>query len=86
MFAYLVNEREFEKGFGSNLLDQYLFPNQELAIQFCHAYDLKENQLPHVPDYYIAQIYQGKIEINKEQFEQHRYQGNLIEMPEWNFK
>lgn len=86
MIVYLVDEMEYERGWGSRREDQYLFPTEELALEFCRKYDEKYNTASSAPDWYMRQEYQGRVNVNEEKFEKNRYKGTLVTMPpDWTF-
>lgn len=86
MRVFLVNEMEFERGWGSRIEDRYLFPTEEKAIEFCNAYNAKYNNQDIVPDWYMRQDYMGSVDVDKETFERRRYKGTLVQMPEnWEY-
>lgn len=86
MIVYLVNEMEYELGWGSRCEDQYMFPTEELALEFCRKYDEKYNTASSTPDWYMRQEYQGRVNVDKETFEKKRYKGTLVTMPpDWIF-
>lgn len=86
MQVFLVDEMEFERGWGSRREDQYLFPTAELAQEFCRTYNTKYNNQSSAPDWYMRQDYIGPVTVNKEQFDKKRYKGTLVTMPpDWTF-
>ena len=85
MKVHLVNEIESEAGWGSHDSDQYLFPSEELALEFCNKYHDTHNNLSYVPDTYYRQEYHGVVNVNEAQYTKHKYKGDLVVMPEWNF-
>ncbi len=85
MKVFLVNEIESEAGWGSRDSAQYVFPSEELALEFCEKYHAENNNLSYVPDTYYRQEYKGTVKITESQFNKHKYKGDLIVMPEWNF-
>lgn len=87
MLVHKVVEWEFERGWGSKPIDVYYFPTEELATKFAKKYSETHNTAVQVPDWYIVQEYVGQTNINsKEDFDKRKYKGDLIEMPEWEFK
>ena len=87
MLVHKLVELEFERGWGSKPIDVYYFPTEELAIKFAKKYSETYNTSEQVPDWYIAHDYKGQINVDsKEDFDNFKYKGDLIEMPEWEFK
>lgn len=87
MIVHKVVEWEFERGWGSKPIDVYYFPSEELAISFARKYSETHNTSVQVPDWYLVQEYRGTAIIDsKEDFDKHKYKGDLIDMPEWEFK
>lgn len=74
--AYLVEEVEFERGWGARVEDQYLFPTQELAKQFVEAYNKKWNNESYTPDWYMKQFYIGSWEVSQHCYDQRKYKGS----------
>lgn len=86
MKVYLVNTIESERGWGSKIESQSIFPTEHLAKQYCDIYNKKYNSTSAVPDWYMMQEYKGIIDVTKIQFEKLKYDGDLVEMPkDWTF-
>jgi len=85
MKAFLVDEMEFERGWGSRREDQYLFPTEELAKAFVDNYNKEHNNQDSAPDWYMRQDYIGEVQITESQFNSKKYKGNRIKMPHWEF-
>lgn len=86
MDAFLVDEMEFERGWGSRREDQYLFPTEALAKEFVEKYNTKHNNQGTVPDWYMRQDYIGEVQVTVSQFNAKKYTGTRIKMPQWEFK
>jgi len=86
MLVHVVREIESERNWGQKVANKYYFPTEALAMQFCNAYDEKYNNHTTVPDWYIVQNYVCEKFIESEDdFELHKYKGDLVEMPTWEY-
>jgi hypothetical protein len=86
MKVFLVDEIEFEAGWGARREDQYLFPSEELAIEFAESYNREHNSKLVNPEWYMRQDYIGEVDVNETQFEAKKYKGNRVVMPKnWTF-
>lgn len=86
MKVFLVNCIESERGWGSKIESQSIFPTEKLALQYCEVYNKKYNSTVAVPDWYMCQEYVGPVDVNKQQFDKCKYSGNLVEIPDnWEY-
>lgn len=86
MKVFLVNCIESERGWGSKIDSQSIFPTEALAKDYCKIYNEKHNFTESIPDWYMLEEYVGEVNVNKTQFEKFKYKGNLVKIPDdWEF-
>lgn len=81
MKVYLVNLIESERGWGSKIDEQYIFPTEELAIECAKLYNEKYNTGTTTPDWYMMMEYEGAVKVSKDQFNKFKYKGDLVSIP-----
>ena len=59
--AFKVQLTEYERGWGQKPWDTLYFDNEAEARQYAIDYNLKHNNLPSAPDWYVRAEYAGAV-------------------------